>query len=38
MSGIGAKFGVNWHEIARINNIANPDRIFPGQVFKIRNG
>lgn len=35
LSEIGARFGADWHEIARINKIENPDLIFPGQVFKI---
>ncbi|TCJ23397.1 LysM peptidoglycan-binding domain-containing protein [Nocardioides jejuensis] len=35
LSEIGARFGADWHEIARINHIENPDLIFPGQVFKI---
>ena len=37
LSEIGAHFGVDWHDIARINDIENPDLIFPGQVFKIPN-
>lgn len=35
LSGIGAKFGVDWHKIAEINHIENPNLIYPGQVFKI---
>jgi len=35
LSGIGQKFGVNWHEIASLNHVSNPDLIHPGQVFKI---
>jgi nucleoid-associated protein YgaU len=35
LSGIGERFGVNWHKIAELNHIANPDLIYPGQVFKI---
>ena len=35
LSEIGARFGVDWHDIARINDIPNPDLIYPGQVFKI---
>lgn len=35
LSGIGAKFGVDWHKIAEINHVENPDLIYPGQVFKI---
>jgi nucleoid-associated protein YgaU len=37
LSEIGARFGVDWHDIARINDIPNPDLIYPGQVFKIPN-
>lgn len=37
LSEIGARFGVSYMEIARLNNIENPDLIFPGQVFKIPN-
>jgi LysM repeat protein len=32
---IGARFGVTPEEIARLNDIENPDLIFPGQVFRI---
>ena len=32
---IGARFGVSHLEIAELNNIENPDLIFPGQVFRI---
>jgi len=32
---IGARFGVSFQEIAKLNNIENPDLIFPGQVFRI---
>lgn len=32
---IGARFGVPHLEIAQLNNIENPDLIFPGQVFRI---
>lgn len=32
---IGARFGVSYQEIAKLNNIENPDLIFPGQVFRI---
>ena len=32
---IAARYGVNYMDIARANNIENPDLIFPGQVFKI---
>ncbi|PUA82131.1 hypothetical protein C7S10_06620 [Nocardioides currus] len=35
LSGIGARFGVSYEEIARLNKIDDPDLIFPGQVFRI---
>ncbi len=35
LSAIGARYGVPWTEIAEANKIANPDLIFPGQVFVI---
>ena len=37
LSGIGAKFHTNWHQIAELNHVKNPDLIYPGQVFKIPN-
>lgn len=35
LSGIGARFGVEWRRLASINEIANPNRILPGQVLKL---
>lgn len=35
LSGIGAKLGVNWQNIASKNGIKSPYRIYPGQVLKI---
>lgn len=35
LSGIAAKFGTTYQEIARKNGIANPNIIHPGQVLKI---
>ncbi|MCC6830919.1 MAG: LysM peptidoglycan-binding domain-containing protein [Thermoleophilia bacterium] len=35
LSAIGARFGVSWQEIARVNRIPNPDLIYPGQTFVI---
>ena len=35
LSEIGARFGVSYQEIAKLNSIENPDLIFPGQVFRI---
>jgi len=37
LSEIAAGYGVDWHEMARLNNLDNPDLIFPGQVFKVPN-
>ena len=36
-SAIGKKFGVNWRDIASLNQVKNPDLIHPGQVFRIPN-
>lgn len=35
LSAIGAKYGVSFQAIAKLNHIDNPDLIYPGQVFKI---
>lgn len=35
LSGIAAKYGVNYQDIAKANGIANPNLIYPGQTFKI---
>jgi nucleoid-associated protein YgaU len=35
LSEIGAKYGVDYMDIARLNKIENPDLIYPGQVFTI---
>lgn len=35
LSAIGKRFGIDWQRIASINQIANPDRIFPGQRLKL---
>lgn len=32
---IAARFGVTWQSIAQLNGIANPNRIYPGQVLLI---
>jgi len=37
LSAIGRHFGVPYMAIAKLNNIKNPDLIYPGQVFKIPN-
>lgn len=38
LSGIASRYGTSWQELQRINAIANPDRIFPGQVLRLRDG
>ena len=35
LSGIAAKYGVSYQDIASANNIANPNLIYPGQTFTI---
>ena len=35
LSGIGARFGVNWRHLASINEIPDPDRIYIGQQIKL---
>jgi len=35
LTGIGERFGVDWRRIASINQIANPNRIFPGQLLRL---
>lgn len=37
LSEIAQRYGVDWHEMARLNELENPDLIFPGQVFKVPN-
>ena len=35
LSGIGARFGVDWRRLASINEIANANLILPGQTIKL---
>lgn len=35
LSAIAARYGVSYQEIAKANNIADPNRIYPGQTFNI---
>ena len=35
LSAIGKRFGVDWKRLASINQIANPDKIYPGQRLKL---
>lgn len=37
LSSIGRQFGVEYPAIVKLNNIDDPDLIYPGQVFKIPN-
>lgn len=35
LSSIASKYGTTYQELARINGISNPNKIYPGQVLKI---
>jgi len=35
LSAIGERFGIDWRRIASINQIANPNRIVPGQLLRL---
>ena len=35
LSGIASRYGTTYQELAKINNIENPNLIYPGQVLKI---
>jgi lysozyme len=35
LSGIASRYGTTYQELARINGIADPNKIYPGQVLKI---
>lgn len=35
LSGIAAKYGTTYQELARINNIANPNLIYAGNIIKV---
>ena len=35
LSGIGARFNVSWRHLAKINEIPDPDRIYPGRQIKL---
>ena len=35
LSAIGNRFGLDWRRLASINEISNPNRIFPGQLIKL---
>ena len=36
LSGIAAKYGTTWQQLAKINGIGNPNYIMPGQKIRIR--
>lgn len=36
LSGIAAKYGTTYQQLAKINNISNPNLIYPGQKIKIK--
>ncbi|CAJ0542889.1 Ff.00g003040.m01.CDS01 [Fusarium sp. VM40] len=38
LRGIAARFGCSFEEIARQNNISNPDLIYPGQTLQVPGG
>lgn len=38
LSGIASRYGTTYQELARINNISNPNLIYVGQVLKITGG
>ncbi len=38
LSGIGSKTGTNWRDLAAINSLADPNKIFPGQVLRLSGG
>lgn len=38
LSGIAAKYGTTYQQLAQINGIANPNKIYPGQVLKLSGG
>lgn len=36
LSSIASKYGITWQEIARINGLSNPNKIYPGESLKIK--
>lgn len=34
LSGIGARLGVSWPRLAQLNNLSDPNRIYPGQKLR----
>lgn len=35
LSGIAAKYGTSWQRLAKLNGLANPNLIYPGQVLTV---
>jgi LysM repeat protein len=38
LSGIAARFGLDWHDLALDNGLANPGMILPGQTLRLNGG
>lgn len=38
LSGIAGKYGTTWQELQRLNGLADPNKIFPGQKIKVPSG
>src|SRR5690606_26061342 len=38
LSGIAQRHGTNWQTLQRLNNISNPNLIYPGQVLRLPGG
>lgn len=38
LSGIAARFGLDWHDLALDNGLANPGLILPGQTLRLNGG
>lgn len=36
LSSIAARYGTTWQWLAQVNNIANPNLIYPGQVLRVK--
>lgn len=36
LSGIAAKYGTSWQTLQRLNGIANPNLIYPGQTIRVK--
>ncbi|AVJ49771.1 lysin A [Microbacterium phage Lucky3] len=38
LSGIASKYGTTWQELQKLNGLADPNKIFPGQKIKVPSG